>query len=309
MPDELGGATLRPDASLLDRELVDPLDDPGPGHVRIAAPVDLAADQPHRDLRWLVLRTHQVAARRQARDRATTCRPPSPDTSGAAQPRRARLGQRLEERPDPLRHAPQHRVRERHGATGTCRPHELDGLVHRGVARHPVEVAELVGAEPQRSEHRGVDAGDGPPTQRLDRVVERARALHGAVREALSQRAIALVELGGRRAERAIGPGAVLEHPPHDVERGPTRRRDGRHRSPRNQAASSIRRPPSGCTSTGSNDPSSAIRARQTVTRTAVEHGARADVRRERPHPAHELLGRSVEIERRGRRARSCPRT
>jgi hypothetical protein len=48
-------------------------------------------------------------------------------------------------------------------------------------------------------------------------MVERARTLHGAVREALSQPAIALVELGGRRAERAIGPGAVFEHAPDDV--------------------------------------------------------------------------------------------
>ena len=85
-------------------------------------------------------------------------------------------------------------------------------------------------------------------------------------------------------AERAVGVGVVLEHAPHDVEG------DARAGAITADAAEElvVAHPalrPSGCTSTGTNAPSSR-RARQTVTRRPVECRPRADVRRERADAA-----------------------
>ena len=75
-----------------------------------------------------------------------------------------------------------------------ARAHELDRLVDGRVARDAVEEAELVGAEPERRAHRRVELAHGPPAERLDRVVERADALHRPVGELLRERAVARVE-------------------------------------------------------------------------------------------------------------------
>ena len=66
-------------------------------------------------------------------------------------------------------------------------------------------------------------------------MVERALALHRAVRDALRERAIARIQIGRGRGERAVGVSVVLEHAPHDVERNAAGGRD--QRTPRTYSA------------------------------------------------------------------------
>ena len=145
--------------------------------------------------------------------------------------------------------------------TGTS--HELDRLVHRRVARDPVDERELIRAEAKRRPDGSIESRDPSSAERLDRVVERPGALDRTVREPLGERAVAVVEPGDRRAESAVRVRVVLEDAPQDVESRGACRAYGRR--PRSHASYAMRRPPSGCTSTGSNDPSSATRARHTV--------------------------------------------
>ena len=49
------------------------------------------------------------------------------------------------------------------------------------------------------------ELADGAAPQRLDRMVERAHALHGAEGHALRKGAVARVEVAGRSRERAVG--------------------------------------------------------------------------------------------------------
>ena len=237
-PGELRAAALGPREARLDPGRLHTVDHARVGQVGIALARDgLRFGSPpavdaHRGLGRLVLRPHA---------RARTVRP-QVAPPGLGHPVRVRMleprsGGRLvaegvEQRADPLRHAAQHRVRERHRACDAGRAHQLDRLVHRRVARHAVDVAELVRTEAQGREHRRVELVHRPPAERLDRVVERARPLHGAVGEPLRQCAVARVEPGHRRAERAVGVGALLEHAPNDGEGRSPRGRD-RHRSPR----------------------------------------------------------------------------
>ena len=107
------------------------------------------------------------------------------------------VGERVEERPDPVGDAAQDGVRERDGALQPGAADELDGLVHRGVAGDALEPAELVRAEAQRGAHGRVELRDAAAAEGLDRVVDRPHALDGAVREPLRQRAVALVEARG----------------------------------------------------------------------------------------------------------------
>ncbi len=81
-----------------------------------------------------------------------------------------------------------------------------------------VEERELEHAEPQRGEHGGLELGDRPPGERLDHVVERRAALHGAVGEPRGERAVARLEAVAARlaVQRAVGVGALLEDPPDD---------------------------------------------------------------------------------------------
>ena len=81
------------------------------------------------------------------------------------------------------------------------------------------------------------------PAERLDRVVERPRALDGAVREPPCERAVTIVQVLGGAAQRAVGVRAVLEDAhEHLVRRAPGRR----YLSPRSHASYDILRPPSG---------------------------------------------------------------
>ena len=145
------------------------------------------------------------------------------------------LRQRVEQRPDPLREPPHHRVRERDGALEAGRAYELDRLVRGRACRDAVEVGELVGAEPKRRPDGRVELAHRPPAQRLDRVVERPDALHSAVGDPLRERAVAAVEPRDGAGEHAVGVGVLLEDAAHDLVRRPPRRRD--HRSPRRNSS------------------------------------------------------------------------
>ena len=266
MTDELRAAALRPDASLGDRVLVDAVDDPGAGHDRVFPALDRAADEADGGLGLLVLRRHQrpglVGAELAPPRLGDPVRVGVPE-GGLA---RRRLGQRLAVGASPVGQPSQDRVRERDRALQPRAADELDGLVDRRVARHPVEERELVRAEPEGGTHRRVELADGAAADGLDRVVERPAALDGAVGEAAGERPVAPVEPLGGRAERPVRIGAVLEDPADDRERRAAGRGDGAHRSPRRQASTGIRLPPWGWSSSGSKPPSAPTRARQTVT-------------------------------------------
>lgn len=74
-------------------------------------------------------------------------------------------------------------------------------------------------------------------------MVQRARPLDGAEGEPPRERPVPLVELGCRGPEREIRVRVVLE----DAEQDAVGRPPGRcYLSPRSQAATSMRRPPSG---------------------------------------------------------------
>ena len=105
---------------------------------------------------WLVLGAHQ----RERSFLPEVAAPDVPDPVRIGVLERS-LGQCQEERCDSLGDSPQDRVRERHGPFETCAAHELDRLVHRGVAGDAAEVAELVRAEAQGREHRRVELRTG----------------------------------------------------------------------------------------------------------------------------------------------------
>ena len=92
------------------------------------------------------------------------------------------LGQRLDDRARLPRGPAQDGVDEA-GAAARLGLGELDGLPHRRVGGHAIEVGELERAEPQRGHHGGLEAVDRAVRERLDDVVERGAALDGAVRE------------------------------------------------------------------------------------------------------------------------------
>ncbi len=168
--------------------------------------------------------------------------------------RRRPLGELLEKRGDAFGEPAKHGVRERHGTLQPRAADELDGLVDCRVPGDALDEAELVGAESQRSSHRRVEPVHSPAPEPLDRVVERACALHGAVCETLRERTVTVVETGHGGAQCSIRVCAFLEHANEDGVRRRARRAYGRR--PRSHASYVIRRPPSGCTSTGSNRPS-----------------------------------------------------
>ena len=295
--DELRAAALRPDAALRKRGLVDAVDDERAVDQRILSSLDRAAHEPDRGLRLLVLRRHQRARSVGAEVAPPRVRDPVRVRVPERRLLRRALGERGAQLARAVREAPQDRVRERHRPLQPRAPDELDRLVDRGVAWDAVHERELVRAETERGQDGRVDLPHGALADRLDRVVERPLPLDRAVREATGERAVAVIQRTGLGAQDAVGVRVVLEHPPQNGECDPPRRRDRAHRSPRRHASTDIRFPPSGWTSSGSNVPSGATRARQTVTGRPLELGPRADVRAERPDDADELLGRAGEVE------------
>ena len=93
----------------------------------------------------------------------------------------------------------------------------------------------LVRAEPQRRAHRRVELADGALPELLDPEVERAHALHRAVREPLCERAVAVVEAVNGARQRAIRIRVLLEDPQDDVERSSAR--GCNHRRPRTNSS------------------------------------------------------------------------
>ena len=100
------------------------------------------------------------------------------------------LRKSLEQRAETLGDPPQNRVRERNRPLRSRGAHELHRLVHGGVTRDAVHVAELVCAEAERRPHRSVELLDTAASERADRVVERPHALNGAERESQRERRI-----------------------------------------------------------------------------------------------------------------------
>ena len=173
------------------------------------------------------------------------------------------LWERVQERRDPFGEPPEHRVGERDGPFEPGAANQLDRLVDGGIACDSVDERELIRAESQRRPDRSVETRDPAAAQELDGVVERAYALHSSVRETLRESAIALVEVARCSTKSAVGVRLVLEDAQQHRERSRAGRAYGRR--PRRHASYVIRRPPSGWTSTGSNDPSPATWARQIV--------------------------------------------
>ena len=119
-------------------------------------------------------------------------------------------------------------------------------------------------------------------------------ALHGAVGEPLRERAVTVVETRDRRGERAVGVRLLLEHAPHDLERGAPRRA----RSP--QAAQELVVASSGSGPRAGRPPGRTRRPRACAAphrdAPAVQRRPRADVRRQRPH-APPGVDRVAEVE------------
>jgi hypothetical protein len=115
-----------------------------------------------------------------------------------------------------------------------------------------LRVRELVGAEAERCTNRRVELAHGPPAERVDRVIERANALDGAVGKPLGERALARLEARGCGAKDTIRVRVVLEDAQDDV----VRSSPGCQRSPRLNSSYVIRRLPSGWTSSSSSSPS-----------------------------------------------------
>ena len=205
---------------------------------------------------------------------------------------------------DPVGEPPQHGVRERDGPLepGTRARARPTRSRRRSAATPSTKPSWYA---PSRSAARtgGSRRCDAATAERLDRVVERPHALHGAEREPLRERAIALVE---------------ARRPPCEARDRRTRRprrRAGGRRTPRARAGltvaareamprTSIRRPPSGWTSTRLERAVVADARAPDRDAAAVELGPRADVRRERAHDVDELARGS----RRGRACRSVGR-
>ena len=119
--------------------------------------------------------------------------------ASAASPRAGRASSSRQ----PLREPPHDRVRERRrrARARRARTSSTDSFT-AACGRDAVEEAELVGAEPQRRAHGRVELAHRPAAERVDRVVERADALHRAVGELLREGAVARVEPLGRRRGR-----------------------------------------------------------------------------------------------------------
>ena len=206
------------------RHLVHSLDVPGAGDDRIGRAVDLAAHEAHHRPSRLVRRAHERERVLGAEVAPPRLRDPVRIRVLECGLRRCRLGQLVEQPRDSVCEPAKHGVRERDRALEPGAPNELDRLVDGRVPRDAVDEAELVRAEAERGSHRRVEAVDAPASERLDRVVERAGALHRAEREPLRERAVAIVESSGGGPEGSIGVGVVLEHAHEHVVRGGARR-------------------------------------------------------------------------------------
>ena len=228
---ELRAAALGPDLALFQGFFVHPRDLPGVRNVRFGPVWGLSPDMSDNDRGRLVLRPHQG----EGVLLAEVALPELPDPIRVGVLERA-FRERGEERLDPIREPPEHRVREGDRPLEPRRAHEFDRLVHSGVARHAVQVAELERAEAERRQHRRVQLAHRPLAERLDRMVERPLPLDRAEGELPRERAVAVVEVGRGTAQRPVGVRPLLgDADEHVVGRLP-RGRDF-HRRPRTKAS------------------------------------------------------------------------
>ena len=246
---QLRRAALRPDPPLLDRLLVHALDAVRARDVgRLARRV--AAHEPHDRLGRLVLRAHQ----RERLLLAEVAPPDVVDPVGVGVLERP-LGERAEQAAQLLGEPAHDRVRERHRAlepraAGRARPSRSTTACAR-----QLRVAELVRAEPERGEHGRIELANGPPPDRLDRVVERALALHRPVGEPLRERPVALVEpsTAVRSARSAYASSSKTRRTTSYAARRAGAITAGPGGTPRTSCACR----PAGCTSSGTSSPSS----------------------------------------------------
>ena len=161
------------------------------------------------------------ASARRGRARARRSRRPSPGTSAGARPRSvsSRRASRAARRP--LGEPAHDRVRERHGALEPGRAHQLDRLVRRGMRRHRVDEAELVGAETQRGAHGRIELAHGPAAERRrsrGRACARAAPCRtrAACANARSRWSSPAESAAARNARSAYAPSSNTR--PHDLE-------------------------------------------------------------------------------------------
>ena len=194
-PCQRRAAALRPDAAVLQRDGVHAWD---AEYARRVGPLafHLASHKAHRGLGRVVLRVHE-------RDRLLVPEVALPDFGDPVRVRKLErpVGKRIEQGSQAVRQAPQHGIRERHGALQPRTPHELDALVHGRMSGNAVEIGKLIRAHPERGQDGRIELADGPPAERLDAVVERPSSLHRAEGDLLSQRPVALVELAAAVAK------------------------------------------------------------------------------------------------------------
>jgi hypothetical protein len=107
---------------------------------------------------------------------------------------------------------------------------QLDGLADGGVRRHAIQKGQLKDPETERCENRWIELPGRPACERGDHVIERGDALDGAVGQLRGQAEIARIQPQAPclAVQRTVGPGALLEHAPHDRVRADPRRRDVR---------------------------------------------------------------------------------
>src|SRR5205085_4741787 len=182
---ELRAATLRPDPAGGESILVEAVDAVRARNVRRPAGW-IAAHKTHDRLRRLVLRAHE----RQRVVLAEVSRPDVGDPVGIRMPERS-FGERVDELAHALGETTKDGIRERDRSFEPRAANELDRLVHRRVRSDPLRISELVRAEAERGSHRRIELAHRTTPELLDRVVERAHALHGSVRDPLREPTVA----------------------------------------------------------------------------------------------------------------------
>ena len=100
-------------------------------------------------------------------------------------------------------------------------------VVDRRVVGDPAHQQDLGEPQAQRVPHRRVKRRGGAAGERVDHMVERPGALHGAVGERHRQATVARVELGGLGVQGAVRVRALREHAGDDAERDHSRGGDG----------------------------------------------------------------------------------
>ena len=291
------------------------------GHVvRRHAQVEGACTQrvhAHRQLRRQVLRLG--AGLRAHPHPAAPSTPPAPSrdrtAAGAGEqrghPGRPRLGD-----------ASQHRVGEAGHAASGHGPRQLDALADGRAIRHRIREQQFADAHPQRVSQLGLQPHRPPPGQRLQRVIDACAAAAPSRMPAASPGGeYAGRDRRGQRREGAVGVGILLERAAHHLVGDTAGVRHAGHAPGRRrgQAAQVVRRrhPPLagrlqlqnpqptlpaahdqiGSDIAGAGGPSSSTSRPPDQAGPVADARPRADVRRQRPHPAVELDRRARPVE------------